>query len=294
VNVSSLRRGLAEPLAVLARCRPWGVPNDTEIRVLAMRRSGHHAVVNWVLAQAEGWACFLNDCQREGNPYATCRPSTSVVPVSSDAATRLFWKAERSGVHTRKSLLMYNFEDAHPEPFAAGDAVAQSRRWVGRSGRVLNVLVLRDPFNLFASRLRWLRGRKGTGLLKDPQQWVALWKAYAREAAGVTDHVPDRVCVSYNAWCLSESYRRGLAERLGLPFTDAGRQEVARWGPTVWGDSFDGLRYDGRAEDMDVLERWKQFQDDPVYRGLFEDPELVALSRTVFGDLPGTDSVAAP
>jgi hypothetical protein len=271
-----------------------GVINEQEIRVLAMRRSGHHAIVNWILAQAEEWTCFLNDCRKKGNPYVTCRSSTSVLPVSSDVATRLFWKAERSGVHTRKSLLMYNFEDAHPEAFVSSNAVAESTRWVGRSKRVLNVLILRDPFNLFASRLRWLRGRKGTGLLKDPQQWVALWKEYAREATDVTDHVPNRVLVSYNAWCLSESYRRELAAQLGLPFTDAGRQEVARWGPTVWGDSFDGLQYDGRAEDMKVLERWKQFRDDPVYRSLFEDSELVALSQAIFGDLPGTEAVAAP
>ena len=46
-----------------------------------------------------------------------------------------------------------------------------------------------------------------------------------------------------------------------------------------------------RADRMQLLERWKLSRDDPDYRKLFEDRELVALSREIFGHIPGTEAL---
>ena len=97
--------------------------------------------------------------------------------------------------------------------------------------------------------------------------------------------VPNNMFVSYNDWVQSKEYRRDLANRLELPFTDEGRQKVARWGPTTWGDSFDGLKYDGKATDMKVMERWKKFKNDRMYISIFRDGEVTELCRKMFGHI---------
>ena len=267
-----------------------GAANAIEVRVLAMRRSGHHAVVNWMIENASGWSCFLNDPHLQGSPYLTCRQSASVLPVSSSPAKRLLWRAERKGYRVKKDILLHNYEDVGVSAFAASDIVERSEELVGRSGKTINAILVRDPFNLFASRMKWFQGQQKTGLVGDPKEWGTLWKDHAKEAVGETEHLQNKLFISYNDWFISGRYREALCERIGLPFTDAGRDTVARHGPTLWGDSFDGLKYDGRATEMNVLERWKRFEHDAAYRSLFRDSELVELSHALFGEVPGTES----
>ena len=45
---------------------------------------------------------------------------------------------------------------------------------------------------------------------------------------------------------------------------------------------------------MKVLERWREMQQDPVYCNLFRDGELLELSESLFGTVPGArDFVSA-
>lgn len=112
------------------------------------------------------------------------------------------------------------------------------------------------------------------------------WKAYAHEFLGETNYLPDRVSVSYNDWFSSTEYRRSLSNRLQVKFNDKGLQLVARHGPNGWNEleSFDGLKYDGAAQQMKVLERWRNYQDDPFFHELVLDPELLDLSVRIFGE----------
>ena len=47
--------------------------------------------------------------------------------------------------------------------------------------------------------------------------------------------------------------------------------------------------YDGKADKMKVLERWKHFVDNEIYKDIFKDKELVELSNAIFGETPGTE-----
>jgi len=42
---------------------------------------------------------------------------------------------------------------------------------------------------------------------------------------------------------------------------------------------------------MDVGSRWKYFADDPSYRKLFDNQELLEYSERIFGHIPGTESL---
>jgi hypothetical protein len=153
------------------------------------------------------------------------------------------------------------------------------------------VLILRDPFNLLASVLRSRRQDNSLAGAPAVERARRIWKAYAREFVGRSSFFRNPTLVSYNEWFVSEDTRRALADRLGLTSADQGLEKVAEWGPAAWGASFDGLSKDGRASQMGVLERWKQYAEDPVYVSQFQDDELWDLSEIIFGEISGTQSL---
>ena len=62
--------------------------------------------------------------------------------------------AERDGDFSRKDTLLYNYEDCFLGTVASDAFEENHDAWVGPSGRRTDVLILRDPYNLFASRRR--------------------------------------------------------------------------------------------------------------------------------------------
>jgi hypothetical protein len=60
------------------------------------------------------------------------------------------------------------------------------------------------------------------------------------------------------------------------------------------GSSFDGIAYDGRAEEMAVLRRWHAFIGEPRFHRLLT-PEVLELSERIFGSisLPRSELAAA-
>jgi hypothetical protein len=121
---------------------------------------------------------------------------------------------------------------------------------------------------------------------------IRRWKEYAREYLGETDYLGNKLLINYNSWFSNKEYRINLAAKLGLDFDDRGIHEVAKWGPSIRrAESFDGLSFDGQATEMKVLERWKTYQDDPFYQGLFSDKELITLSERIFGAIPVFDQL---
>lgn len=237
-------------------------------------RSGHHAIIHWLLCHFDGPVLFRNNvCGAEHLVYRN-------IPEG-------FETADADPAHRQpKQGYAFNLED-FPMPEAA--ALLEQRRdhlaW-GTSARIVRLLVVRDLPNFIASRLK----ADGVTIPTFPwEDWSGLWASHARELAGITRTIPDLIGVSYDAWAVDEGYRRSLSERLGLAFTDAGRDFVPRIGA---GSSFDGRRYDGRGREMAVLSRYREYLDDPEFRAFTADPELCDLSARLFG-IPTSEELAA-
>ena len=254
------------------------VANQRELRVIGVSRSGNHCIINWIMGQIDGRACFLNCAEGKTNPFRTARPLETGRPFRVNYPD-FDLHAERRGAFSPKDWLLHSYEDSFLGYVCGEPFEANHDRFVGASARRFDVLVLRDPFNLFASRRRlWADERVAVV--------ARVWRQHAREFLGVRRYLnQNRVLVNYNAWVTSRDYRRTLAERLRLTFSDAGVDAVARCGG---GSSFDGVRFDGRARRMPVFERWRAFAADPRYRAIF-DPETVDLTRRIFGEIPGTE-----
>lgn len=258
--------------------------NRNELRIIGMSRSGNHALIQWILGQLHGRYCFLNCCEGKSNPFATARPMDDGRRCLTNLQA-FDLEREQAGEHQPKDWLLFSHEDNYLRNACSRELEREHDRWLGPSQRRVDVLLLRDPFNLFASRLRQDHARIGDKVA------VQMWKQHARQfldGAKQLRHAP--VLVRYNRWVADAAYRRELADALGLEFCDAA---IGRVPSCAGGSSFDGLKYDGRAARMDVFGRWRHFVADARYRRCF-DSQVLAMSRAIFGAMPEAEAALTP
>lgn len=111
----------------------------------------------------------------------------------------------------------------------------------------------------------------------------SIWLEYAKEFLGETNDLKHRkICINSNKWFLDREYRRQIADRLDSEFSDAGIDDVSHYGG---GSSLNQQELQGQARQKDVLNRWKDFAEDPAYRQLFKNRELFEYSERIFGHL---------
>ncbi|HEX5764519.1 MAG TPA: hypothetical protein VFY27_03070 [Woeseiaceae bacterium] len=249
--------------------------NRHEYRVIGMSRSGNHAIIDWILSQASGRTCFLNCAEPQSNPFSTARQLDYGCRIVANYP-EFDVEAELRGDFTDKHLLLVSHEDCFLGTVARGSYEDNHDALVGPSLERRDILILRDPFNLFASRMRGEFGHVSTTTA------LRIWKQHAREYLGARRYLKHpRILIDYNQWASRKSYRRQIAKQLELHFTDASFEKVPATGN---GSSFDGRRYNGRATCMRILERWKHFIDSEAYAALF-DHEVYTLSQRIFGDI---------
>ncbi|MGP1382269.1 MAG: hypothetical protein ACTS2F_01850 [Thainema sp.] len=249
------------------------VVNQREIRVLGLRRSGNHAIINWIRHQLSGNIWHLNNIRPDKNPYR----------VLYQHYPKDHLKPEAWGNFTPKDALIYSYEDYRLSDIVTSKTTAHHDLYLGRSAQTTTILILRDPFNLFASRLK-----QGFIKVKSPaHSMVDLWLEYAQEFVRESQFLDDStIFVNYNEWFRSPAYRQTIAAQLNIPFSDAGLEQVKSQGG---GSSFDGQALQGRAQEMSVCDRWQHFATDPTYLQLLSNPAISHYSELIFGHIPGTE-----
>ena len=259
--------------------------NKSEIRIINLGRSGSHAVINWIMKLTPKKCCFLNNAKPHKNPFLS---STEKDIIGLDEKN--FYK--NNGEFTKKDLLMYSFEECDIKNLFNQSDEKLHDNFVGKSEKRYDVIILRDPFNFFASRLKLEEyGIRSMDIHiideRSKRLMMGYWKDYAKEFLGYTNYLKhNKVPISYNKWFSDENYKKDIAKKLGLKYMYVEDKYVSRYGP---GSSFDKRKFDGKAKDMRVLERWKVFKDYPFYRGIFKDKEIWELSGKIFGKIEGTE-----
>lgn len=254
--------------------------NQKEIRVIGLRRTGNHALINWIAQQQNGVVWCLNNLPVDENPYR----HRYEYPEKSDP----LWQVERllpeaQGHFTAKDCLIYSYEDYPLESIVSKKYEKKHDMYVGKSLKRYDLLIIRDPFNLIASRLK--SGK--IDVKTETKDMVDLWIDYAKEFLGETEYLnQSKICLNYNEWFQNVEYRKEIANQLELEFSDRGKDEVSYHGG---GSSFDRRKLEGKATQMDVLNRWKHFCDDPNYRQLLNNQQLIEYSERIFGQIPGTE-----
>lgn len=164
-----------------------------------------------------------------------------------------------------------NFEDADVK---FGGMVGNEKKLRPKSRTFY--LIIRDPFNLFASRLT-KRSRFGVAGSLDSHR--ALWIAHAKWV--LTADATKLNVINYNEWFASKQYRSDLSAKMGIMPNPYFLNHVPSPGH---GSSFDGRKK--RGSKMNVLGRWEELENEifcKEYAQIFTE-EVIDLARSVFGD----------
>jgi hypothetical protein len=174
------------------------------IQITGLRRSGNHAIINWLRGNFEDAGYKV----RHDNDSQLLRTVT--------------WHP-----CTDKEVYIVSFEDQDIKVIPKLPDHVES----------FNFIILRDPFNCLASRMR-----RGYSITRE------LYLSYANEFVGKTNFVDEpKCCVNYNRWLIDYNYRSCIIQRFGLVCTDAHfhtMSEMSSFGDTI-------------PEKEHLISRWK-------------------------------------
>lgn len=223
-----------------------------------MSRSGNHGVIRWVLAHYEeaGYSVHFYN-----NTVVAFLEHIHFMMPDMDKSS--------------KRILLISLEDvAINERFSKMSSLADH-----------NILLVRDPANLFASRIAGLAPDRGLSVPDGvgerdrraaaeataramPLQ-IDKYKNHYAEFSGATNFLRNKICIGYNQWVLEDGYRRDIIEKeLGLKFSDSKYKTRA-------GSSF------GKppVSIEEYFGRWKTCWDSPAYEPVRKDDFLIGVSR---------------
>ncbi|MEL6451435.1 MAG: hypothetical protein AAFQ19_09250 [Pseudomonadota bacterium] len=217
------------------------------LRVYGMRRSGNHAVINWLIRNApDGRGLFLNNC----------RPGRD--PLSSTRGLSVFDAGQERDVQGQRAKL----SAAGPAPFTVvsyEDAMPPAERAPLFDAPETCVIIYRSFLNWSASLLRKIQGNAGYGPLERSRVMMMAMRTYLEMLGRVQDR--DVVPLCYDRWVADDSYRRDTLARMDLPGRDLGLGPVQRYGG---GSSFQGKKAD--TSDLATDQRSHAMADDLEYQ----------------------------
>jgi hypothetical protein len=219
--------------------------------LLSVPRSGHHAVIQWLCSQ-ESSSMYLNN--------------SSIKDGVTEGQFRKFvdGKSEKV-IHKVK----YIDKMSEEYPFVLINYVGMDPKEIynnyGTDSKI--AIVVRDIFNTLAS----MKGRKG-GVWSGRVKHIKNWEKYVKLCLAKNNIID----INFNKWFVDIDYRKNVAERVGIKFTDRGLDFVSDIGKS----SFEIQEKDGRK--LKVLERYK-------IKGMVDmdqlSEETVMLSNTYFGKI---------
>jgi len=267
------------------------------ICVYGLQRSGNHAVIDWM-------ASLLIDTIYFGDQDHT---------IFFDLK-----KLDEILITSDKNNFIFSFEDSikhSPEPSSPLlSTVANFPAEEYPNTSIRDIHILRDPYNLWASRLaghaRTAHG--GVGLTSDPS-----WEAFRRNWICFTDQFAKDPTsfILFNRWRKDREYRKKICASLGGKYSETTMNTVSRQGG---GSSFQGNTRSSyyqvfsqprkffrprllkkifshpkthakkwftpqiNANQLAIEDRWRLLLDNPNGRLILEDEEIRARSLDIF------------
>jgi len=222
--------------------------------VLAMGRSGHHAIIDWIGERCYGEAVHYNNVIR-GWEYGELIPNKN--------------KVRKLNNSDGKENSIYSIEDVPADEMEKLDPY-----YFNQLKNTVAIIVIRDPRNWLASSIKI--GGDAYNYLDKPINKDRLYcsridayKSHLHEALGNTYNIKmPRTFVLYDKWFECSEYRDIVSFRLGLINIPGIPGKVSGF---AGGSSFDKKRYDGKANKMNVLTRYKSMANNSDYKRLLDD-----------------------
>jgi hypothetical protein len=232
--------------------------------VLAMSRSGHHAVINWIAKQAAGVVRHVNHAHI-GWPARELVGTEEVEIINNGPG----------------QLTIYSIEDfwlPHWNDFDFSHFPALE------DSRVL--IIARDPYNWIASSLE-IGGdcakliEPFTNEMNFHGTRLEIYLKQLRCVMGEENPTGlDIYPINFNKWFESQVYRQEIARELNFEFSDQGLHQVSEFGG---GSSFDSDKGARNGQTMGVLERWQKYRQDSRFLEIVNRKEVVSVAEGFFG-----------
>ena len=149
----------------------------------------------------------------------------------------------------------------------------------GRDFKKYIFIILRDPFNWFASyfgnREIVRRNSYYGDVEKEKKYLIDMWMLYAKNFFIGFNEDSFWFPVNYNLLCKSEEYRKSISKYIDEPFIDEGINIMYSTPST-----FDWRKYQYNCLDMDLENRWRKINSRDFK--LLENEELRDLSKKIF------------
>jgi hypothetical protein len=257
---------------------------DREIHVIGIQRTGQHAITSWLLGHFES-VYYKNSMSQLGmrNGHGIQAPFWHFKPKERDD-----WiVTDEIGTDNDAIILGTEFKvynvGLNPKIDKHKTKICESTGCDEFSKKQDYVLVLRNPYNHYASVLKWAKNKQ----LSPPKSFATMWKKMIMECAGETNHFENKTTIIYDDWFTKRDYRVVVEEWLNLSRDDSRLNTVMKIGVgRSWGSSFDGMKVKNKAQKMDVLNRWTTVKDDPRFIELCKDRDLVEYANAYGWECP--------
>jgi len=239
---------------------------DREVCIKSLPRSGSHMLPDWVINQTHGkvhWATGMNMMRHRSNDPKSFSKSNHFSLTSKRIAL-----TSTPTVDNGKTMHIYTFEKMHPD-------AAKSIPWISaKDTKVIHLI--RSPYNFLASFVHNTHPNISTQLIRN------MWVEYAR--CWLEDN--DEIKVFYDEFVSNKKYRDWVAREIGVDDrNDDSLQRVTNYGR---GSSFDGVKFDGRASEMKVNDRWKVYDSEDWMNRLLADVEVRGLHDKIIASATKT------
>lgn len=252
--------------------------NKYEIKFFGLKRSGNHAIINWLMSYFPEPVWFINCITPYTNPFTMKEKWKAVQSAYKQFRNCKIYYEEPELKTCKKYCLLLSYENFNISELKKRTLLPdQIRNKIGKSEIYKDVLLLRDPFNNLASHWKW-KGERVT--LQQKGKLLKIWKIYAKEYLGETNYLHNRVGILYNKWFTDEQYRKSkIVNQFGLPYIlNDSEKDV------IFTSSFNKNKFHKKANQMDVLNRWKEYSGSSKFMNMFDD-ETKELSEKIFGKI---------
>lgn len=243
------------------------------ITVNGLSRSGNHAIIRWIVGQYKdsGFEPFFhNNAIRNFMEFMSLRGGGAMegYPIPNPKLHEIVMHMTAND----KKMFAISFEDL----------IFDQRLGEITNFADHNVIILRDPFNLFASRIEGLpppRGKRGHEKTADKQEnEIKKYISQYEEFVGKTNYLSNKICINYNSWVSDKDYRKSIAEQFGIEFTDA------RYGQRANSSFGRGASLSLPSEKSeDFLSRYKAYLEEPLFGKIKNNEYLVSIAKDTFG-----------
>lgn len=227
------------------------------LRVFGMRRSGNHAIINWLQRNTSDEVAFLNNCRRKA-------PALRTFQGCEVNGKRHVHKAQEGQPVADQvpdgSTLLLSYEDY--APVGRGNLMDLVSAEFNASDVSYEIVIYRNFMNWSASLLKKLQGNASHTPLGRLRIMMGALEQYKHMLSLVEKPRSHNMqAIHYDRWCESEEYRATALVALGLEHRDDDLGRVQKYGG---GSSFQ--QNAKSAKELDVLQRWQAMENDPEYQ----------------------------